>query len=50
MDPGDELVDVVDDGNEVVGVVPRRSLRDENLLHRCPYVFVLNAAGELYVR
>ena len=49
MDPGDELVDVVDDGNEVVGVVPRRTLRTENLLHRCTYVFVLNAAGELYV-
>ena len=49
MDPGDELVDVVDDGNEVVGVVPRRALRDENLRHRCTYVFVLNAARELYV-
>ncbi len=49
MDPGDELVDVVDDENEVVGVVPRRTLRTENLLHRCTYVFVLNAAGELYV-
>jgi len=49
MDPGGELVDVVDDGNEVVGVVPRRTLRDENLWHRCTYVFVLNPAGELYV-
>src|SRR4029453_3749848 len=49
MDPGDELVDVVDEGNEVVGVVPRRTLRDENLLHRCTYLFVLNAGGELYV-
>jgi 8-oxo-dGTP pyrophosphatase MutT (NUDIX family) len=49
MDPGDELVDVVDDGNEVVGVVPRRTDNDENLLHRCTYVFVLNAGGQLYV-
>jgi isopentenyldiphosphate isomerase len=49
MDPGDELVDVVDEENEVVGVVPRRALRTENLLHRCTYVVVLNAAGELYV-
>jgi 8-oxo-dGTP pyrophosphatase MutT (NUDIX family) len=49
MDPGEELVDVVDDGNEVVGVAPRRTVRDENLLHRCTYVFVLNAAGELYI-
>ena len=49
MDPGDELVDVVDEQNEVVGVVPRRTLRTEHLLHRCTYVVVLNAAGELYV-
>ena len=49
MDPGDELVDVVDERNEVVGVVPRRTLRDENLCHRCTYVFVLNRAEELYV-
>ena len=49
MDPGEELVDVVDDGNEVVGVAARRTVRDENLLHRCTYVFVLNAAGELYI-
>ena len=45
MDPEDELVDVVDEQNEVVGVVPRGTLRTENLLHRCTYVF----AGELYV-
>ena len=49
MDPGDELVDVVDEENEVVSVVPRRRLRTENLLHRCTYVVVLDAAGELYV-
>ena len=49
MDPGEELVDVVDDGNEVVGVAARRTVRDENLLHRCTYVFVLNAARDLYI-
>jgi len=49
MDPVEELVDVVDDGNEVVGVAARRTVRDENLLHRCTYVFVLNAGGELYI-
>jgi hypothetical protein len=35
MDPGDELVDVVDEQNEVVGVAPRRRVRSENLWHRC---------------
>ncbi|HEY8116951.1 MAG TPA: NUDIX domain-containing protein [Actinomycetota bacterium] len=49
MDPGDELVDVVDEQNEVVGVAPRRRVRSENLWHRCTYVFVLNAAAHLYV-
>jgi 8-oxo-dGTP pyrophosphatase MutT (NUDIX family) len=49
VDPADELVDVVDERNEVVAVVPRGRLRTENLIHRCTYVFVLNRAGELYV-
>lgn len=48
-DPGEELVEVVDEEDEVVEVVPRRVLRAKNLLHRCTYVFVLNPAGELYV-
>jgi len=48
-DPADELVDVVDETNEVVRIVPRRTLRAENLLHRCTYVFVASPAGELYV-
>jgi 8-oxo-dGTP pyrophosphatase MutT (NUDIX family) len=49
MEPGDELVDVVDEDNLVVVTVSRRQLRARNLLHRCTYVFVLNPAGELYV-
>jgi 8-oxo-dGTP pyrophosphatase MutT (NUDIX family) len=49
IDPGDELVDVVDEANEVVGSVSRRELRARNLLHRCTYVFVISPAGELYV-
>ena len=49
MEPGDELVDVVDETNEVVQAVTRRELRARTLLHRCTYVLVLNPAGELYV-
>lgn len=48
-DPGDELVDVVDEDDRVVEIVPRRELRARNLRHRCTYVFVLNPTGELYV-
>lgn len=49
VDPADELVDVVDEDNCFVGLVARSELRARNLWHRCTYVFVLNAAGELYV-
>ena len=43
MDPGDELVDVVDEDDRVVDVVPRREIRARNLLHRCTYVLVRRA-------
>ena len=49
MDAGEELVEVVDESNQVVDVVPRRSMRGRRLLHRCTYIMVLNGAGELYV-
>lgn len=48
-DPGDELVDVVDEDDRIVEVVSRREVRARNLRHRCTYVLVLNPAGELYV-
>ena len=48
-DPGDELVDVVDEDDRIVEVVSRREVRARNLRHRCTYVFVQNPAGELYV-
>jgi len=49
VDPADELVDVVDERNTVVRVATRREMRGDTLWHRCTYVFVLNASGELYV-
>lgn len=48
-DAGDELVDIVDEANAVVDVVPRRIMRQRRLIHRCTYVFVVNGGGELYV-
>jgi 8-oxo-dGTP pyrophosphatase MutT (NUDIX family) len=47
--PGDELVEVVNDDDRVIDVVPRRGIRGQSLLHRCTYVFVLDATGRLYV-
>ncbi len=49
MDAGDELVDVVDENDDVIGSVSRREMRAKHLVHRCTYVFVLTPAGELYV-
>jgi isopentenyl-diphosphate delta-isomerase len=48
-DPGDEPVEIVDEHDRVVDVLPRREMRERNLLHRCTYILVLNPAGELYV-
>ncbi len=49
MDPADELVDVVDEDDRVVATVPRREVRRGRLLHRCTYVLLRNASGEILV-
>jgi 8-oxo-dGTP pyrophosphatase MutT (NUDIX family) len=49
MDPGDELVDVVDEDDRVIDVVPRREIRARNLLHRCTYVLVRGSDGRFLV-
>lgn len=49
MDPGSELVDVVDEDDRVVATVPRREMRARRLLHRCTYVLLRNAAGDILV-
>lgn len=49
MDPGGELVDVVDDDDQVVGTVSRGEMRRRGLLHRCTYVLVRNGAGDILV-
>lgn len=49
MNPGDELVDILDDDGRVVRVVTRREMRVGRLPHRCVYLLVFNARGELFV-
>jgi len=49
MDPGYELVDVVDEDDRLVDVVPRREVRARNLLHRCTYVLVRRPDGRVLV-
>jgi isopentenyldiphosphate isomerase len=47
--PADELLDLVDDEDRVIGTAPRSRVRAENLLHRGVGILVYNGRGELYV-
>ena len=48
-DGSNELVDVVDEHDRVVGTVTRRRMRAERLRHRAVFVVVHSSAGELLV-
>jgi 8-oxo-dGTP pyrophosphatase MutT (NUDIX family) len=48
-DPGDDLVDVVDDAGTVVGRATRREMRARRLPHRSTYVLVFDRRGLLFV-
>jgi isopentenyldiphosphate isomerase len=47
--PGQELVDVLDEEGRTIGVLPRREMRGRRLPHRCTYVLVFNRRGELFI-
>jgi 8-oxo-dGTP pyrophosphatase MutT (NUDIX family) len=49
VEAADELVEVVDDLDRVIDVVPRHVVRERLLLHRCTYVVVLDPGGAVYV-
>jgi isopentenyldiphosphate isomerase len=49
MSAADELVDVIDDVGDTIAVVTRREMRARRLPHRCTYVLVFNARGELFI-
>src|SRR5262245_62126821 len=48
-EPGDELVDVVDEQDAVVGVATRREMRAGRLRHRCVFVVVRARDGRVLV-
>jgi 8-oxo-dGTP pyrophosphatase MutT (NUDIX family) len=50
VDPGEEIVTIVDDQNRVVGSTLRREMRAQRLPHRATYVLVVNSTGELFVQ
>lgn len=48
-DPGQELVDVIDEAGRTVATVTRREMRTRRLPHRSVYILVFNARGELFI-
>jgi isopentenyl-diphosphate delta-isomerase type 1 len=46
----DELFDVVDREDRVIGQAPRREVHAKNLLHRATHVVVHDAAGKLFLQ
>jgi isopentenyldiphosphate isomerase len=49
MGSRDEVVVIVDDQNQVIGVAPRWEMRARRLCHRSTYILVFNSRGELFV-
>jgi 8-oxo-dGTP pyrophosphatase MutT (NUDIX family) len=49
VDPGDELVDIVDEHDAVVAVVTRREMRARALRHRAVFIAVQDHDGRLLV-
>src|SRR5262249_51120518 len=48
-DPGEELVDRLDDAGRVVGTIARRELCGQRIPHRCAYLLLFNRRGELFI-
>jgi isopentenyldiphosphate isomerase len=46
----DELFDVVDGRDEVIGQLPRREVHQRGLRHRAVHVLVFNRRGELFLQ
>ena len=45
----DEIVDVVDEEDRVVGQLPRAEVYARRLIHRCAFVLVRDGAGRVFV-
>ena len=46
----DEIFDVVNDRNDVIGTAPRGEVHAKKLLHRAVHIFVFNKHGELWLQ
>ncbi len=46
----EEIFDVVDENDEVVGQLPRSEVHARGLLHRAVSIFVFNSSGQLLLQ
>jgi len=49
MNPADEILDIVDEHDRVVGQLPRGEVYVRGLRHRCVFIQARDAAGRLFV-
>jgi isopentenyldiphosphate isomerase len=47
--PAEELIDIVDEDDRVIGTLPRGEATARGLRHRCVFVFVRDGAGRVFV-
>ncbi|WP_417909166.1 NUDIX hydrolase YfcD [Candidatus Electronema sp. PJ] len=50
MKPSEEIVQLVDQDNQEIGVISRQLMREQRLTHRACYILVFNSAGELFIQ
>lgn len=50
MQSPDEIFDVVDENDVVVGQATRRSVHEKGLLHRAAHILVFNSSGHLFLQ
>ncbi len=46
----DELLEIVDAEDNVLGIATRREIHNSGFMHRAVHIFVFNSAGEIYVQ
>ncbi|MEU8028479.1 NUDIX domain-containing protein [Streptomyces sp. NPDC049099] len=49
MNPADEILDIVDENDQVIGQYPRGEAYAKGLRHRCVFIQARDAAGRLFV-
>jgi len=50
LNPDDEVYDVVDNNDRVIGQATRKEIHEKNLIHRSVHTFVFNPEGNLFLQ